>query len=72
MVSLLGGWSSRGRRRFRAPQIRAVDTSRDIGGDHQSISSVSTQDVGVTYKHILLPMWLAVYRYRDQTYRILA
>ena len=23
------------------------------------------------YKHILLPLWLAVYRYNNQTYRIL-
>ena len=44
---------------------------QDIGGDHQQLSSVNTQHVGVTYKHILLPMWLAVYRYHDQTYRIL-
>jgi hypothetical protein len=27
--------------------------------------------VGVTYKHILLPMWLAVYRYANKTFRIL-
>ena len=44
---------------------------RDIGGDHQQLSTVNTQHVGVTYKHILLPMWLAVYRYQGQTYRIL-
>ena len=44
---------------------------QDIGGDHQQLSSVQTQHVGVTYKHILLPMWLAVYRYQNQTYRIL-
>jgi DNA-directed RNA polymerase subunit RPC12/RpoP len=44
---------------------------RDIGGDHQQLNSVQTQHVGVTFKHILLPMWLAVYRYQNQTYRIL-
>jgi DNA-directed RNA polymerase subunit RPC12/RpoP len=44
---------------------------RDIGGDHQRLNSVQTQHVGVTYKHILLPMWLAVYRYQGQTFRIL-
>ena len=44
---------------------------RDIGGDHQQLSSINTQHVGVTYKHILLPMWLAVYRYHNGTYRIL-
>lgn len=44
---------------------------RDIGGDHQRLDRVNTQHVGVTFKHILLPIWLAVYRYHDQTYRIL-
>ncbi len=44
---------------------------RDIGGDHQQLSAVQTQHVGVTFKHILLPMWLAVYRYHEKTYRIL-
>lgn len=43
----------------------------DIGGDHQRLSSVNTQHVGVTFKHILLPIWLAVYRYNNQTFRIL-
>jgi hypothetical protein len=51
-------------------EIRTLCT-RDIGGDHQQLSSVNTQHVGITYKHILLPMWLAVYRYQGQTFRIL-
>ena len=32
---------------------------------------MQTQHVGVTYKHILLPMWLAVYRFQNKTFRIL-
>lgn len=44
---------------------------RDIGGDHQRLNTVNTQHVGVTYKHVLLPLWLAIYRYQNQTYRIL-
>lgn len=51
-------------------QIRQL-CCQDIGGDHQQISTQQTQHVGVTFKHILLPMWLAVYRYQNQTYRIL-
>jgi DNA-directed RNA polymerase subunit RPC12/RpoP len=53
-----------------APVIRSLCT-RDIGGDHQQLREVTTQHVGVTFKHILLPIWLAVYRYRNQTYRIM-
>src|SRR5437763_12837963 len=44
---------------------------RDIGGDHQRLDSVSTQHVGVTFKHVLLPVWLSSYRYNDRTYRVL-
>lgn len=51
-------------------QIRLL-CNRDIGGDHQRLDSVETQHVGVTFKHLLLPIWLAVYRYHDKTYRIM-
>ena len=44
---------------------------QDIGGDHQQLDSVQTQHVGVTFKHILLPMWLAVYRFQGKTFHIL-
>jgi hypothetical protein len=44
---------------------------RDIGGNHQRLDTVETQHLGVTFKHILLPVWLASYRYRDKTYRVL-
>jgi DNA-directed RNA polymerase subunit RPC12/RpoP len=58
-----------------AQQIMDVEIRRlccrDIGGDHQMLSSVNTQHVGVSFKHLLLPMWLAVYRYHNETYRIL-
>lgn len=43
---------------------------RDIGGDHQRIRSVDTRHHGVTYKHILLPVWIAAYRFRDKAYRV--
>jgi len=44
---------------------------RDIGGDHQRVSSKQTNHVGITFKHVLLPMWLAHYRYRDKTFQVL-
>jgi DNA-directed RNA polymerase subunit RPC12/RpoP len=53
-----------------APQIRRL-IEQDIGGDHQRVNSVQTQHVGVTFKHILLPLWLAVYNYQQKTFRIL-
>ena len=44
---------------------------RDIGGDHQTVETVNTQHVGVTYRHILLPLWLTTYRYQSAPYRVL-
>ncbi|MEZ5447606.1 MAG: hypothetical protein R3E89_00745 [Thiolinea sp.] len=42
---------------------------RDIGGDQQRISSLNTHHSGTTFKHILLPVWSAAFRYQGQTYR---
>jgi DNA-directed RNA polymerase subunit RPC12/RpoP len=44
---------------------------RDIGGDHQRIDAVKTSYDKITFKHILLPVWLSAYRYRERIYRIL-
>ena len=41
----------------------------DIGGDEQRVSDVQTQIGNVTFKHILLPVWLAAYKYRGRTFR---
>jgi len=43
----------------------------DIGGDHQRIGSLSVQYFDITYKHLLLPVWLCAYLYRGKTYRFL-
>jgi hypothetical protein len=44
---------------------------RDIGGDHQRIASMDTAYSGVTFKHILVPVWVSAYRYSGKTYRFL-
>lgn len=44
---------------------------RDIGGDVQRIHSVKTQHDNITFKHILLPIWISAYRYKEQVYRFL-
>jgi hypothetical protein len=41
----------------------------DIGGDHQRIHGVSTQLSDIKFKHVLLPVWISAYRYRDKAYR---
>jgi len=45
------------------------DVRFDIGGDRQRIHSVNTSMSDLTFKHILLPVWLAAYKYRGKTYR---
>ncbi len=45
------------------------DVKFDIGGDRQRITTVDTNVGILTFKHILLPVWLAAYKYRGKTYR---
>ena len=45
------------------------DVKFDIGGDRQRIHNIDTAISDITFKHILLPVWLAAYKYRGKTYR---
>ncbi|WP_069300413.1 TFIIB-type zinc finger domain-containing protein [Neptunicoccus sediminis] len=45
------------------------DVKFDIGGDKQRVTRVDTAVSDVTFKHILLPVWMAAYKYRGNTYR---
>ena len=45
------------------------DVRRDIGGDQQQIGQLSTSVGALTFKHVLLPVWLAAYRYRGKSFR---
>jgi DNA-directed RNA polymerase subunit RPC12/RpoP len=49
----------------------ASSIMRDIGGDEQQINSSQTNYGDITFKHVLLPVWLSAYRFRDKIYRIL-
>lgn len=40
-----------------------------IGGDEQRSVSVSTAYSGLSFKHVLLPLWIASYGYGQKTYR---
>ena len=43
----------------------------DIGGDQQRVNQVSTRYSDVTFKHLLLPVWVSAYRFRNKTFRFL-
>lgn len=45
------------------------DVRFDIGGDRQEVHSINTEVSDVTFKHILLPVWAAAYRFRGQSFR---
>ena len=55
-------------RELMAPIIRR-DIERDIGGDHQRIHAADTRYGDVSFKHILLPVWMSAFRFRDKIYR---
>lgn len=49
----------------------AASIRQDIGGDHQRIHSTDTRYDDITFKHVLLPLWISAYRYRDRSFRFL-
>jgi hypothetical protein len=55
--------------RAKMDAVIARDVRFDIGGDAQRIHAIDTDVRDVTFKHVLLPVWLAAYKYRGETYR---
>lgn len=45
------------------------DVARDIGGDHQRITHMHTEHSDTKFKHLLLPVWSAAFKFRTKTYR---
>jgi DNA-directed RNA polymerase subunit RPC12/RpoP len=58
----------------RAKQVAAGviqgDVRNDIGGDEQRIGNVSTQYSGITFKHLLLPVYAGAYRLNQKVFQI--
>lgn len=44
---------------------------KDIGGDEQRVSSTETTYYEVTFKHLLFPVYVSVYKYKDKVYQFL-
>lgn len=51
-------------------KIRAL-VRRDIGGDQQRITSMNVKWDDLTFKHILLPVYISAYRFKGKAYRFL-
>ena len=65
-VSLEDGFAEA---RAQMDRIITRDVKFDIGGDRQRVHNIDTQLSNLTFKHVLLPVWLAAYKYRGKTYR---
>jgi len=53
-----------------APTIDTL-VRQGIGGDHQRVEWKRTDYAAVTFKHLLLPVWVAHYRYHEKLFQIL-
>ena len=51
-------------------QTLVRDIKFDIGGDEQRISSMTSSYSDITFKHVLLPVWLASYRWNNKAFRV--
>jgi DNA-directed RNA polymerase subunit RPC12/RpoP len=66
-VSLEEGYADAQKRM--EPAIRST-IQRDIGGDEQRITSMQVSILRSSFKHLLLPVWLGAYRYREKLFQI--
>lgn len=58
-----------GRARVIMDRMIERDVRFAIGGDRQQIEAMQTAVSDVTFKHVLLPVWTAAYRYRGRSFR---
>jgi DNA-directed RNA polymerase subunit RPC12/RpoP len=47
------------------------DVRQDIGGDEQRVNEIQTHYSGITFKHILLPVYLGAYRFNQKVYQVM-
>jgi ribosomal protein S27E len=47
------------------------DVRRDIGGDEQRIDRLTTSYSGITFKHLLLPIYIGAYRFNGKVYQVM-
>jgi hypothetical protein len=52
------------------PEI-LIAIRRDIGGDEQQVHRVDTRYFDVTFRHLLLPVWIGAYRFQGKVYQIM-
>jgi hypothetical protein len=50
-------------------QVISMDIRADIGGDQQVIEHMQVEQEGQTFKYVLLPVWVAAFRFVGRPYR---
>ena len=55
--------------RAQMAQVITTDIRRAIGGDQQRIEAQDSTFTAETFKHVLLPVWTAAYRYNGKSFR---
>ncbi|MEC9466864.1 MAG: hypothetical protein VX834_13820 [Myxococcota bacterium] len=60
---------------FRFAKDRMAQDLRDevrqrIGGDEQRIHAIDTRHDAVTYKNVILPVWMLAYQYNQKSYQV--
>jgi ribosomal protein S27E len=48
-----------------------ADVRKNIGGDEQQVHQIRTAYSGITFKHLLAPVWIGAYRFKDRVYQVL-
>jgi rubrerythrin len=49
----------------------ATDVRQRIGGDEQRVHSIRTHYGALSFKHLLLPVWLLAYRFHEKIYQVM-
>ena len=52
------------------PEINST-IRRDIGGDEQQINSKNSSYDDIKFKHLLLPVWISAYKFKDKVYNFM-
>ncbi|HXG63876.1 MAG TPA: TFIIB-type zinc ribbon-containing protein [Blastocatellia bacterium] len=47
------------------------DVRRDIGGDEQRVHQIATSYSAITFKHILMPVYIGAYRFNQKVYQVI-
>ncbi len=56
--------------KLRIEEAITHEVRQRIGGDTQRIDRIHTDWPALTYKHLLLPLWLLSYRFKDKAYQV--